>query len=95
LDKWSSTNQTNFIGRIHKLIANVFPLYHQSGVNFKGIYNERVWVEPTDQDAEMEPEDENNHLNTKTEESTQKLSYSFYKNFWLVQKYMADPFQVR
>lgn len=95
LDKLSSTSHTNFIGRIHKLIANVFPLSHRSGVNFKGIYNERIAIEPSEKDEEMAPEGDSALLRSENGQTSAKLSYNFYKNFWLLQKYIADPFQVR
>lgn len=95
LNKLSSTSHTNFIGRIHKLIANVFPLSHRSGVNFKGIYNERIVIDPEDQDTIMETQDQASYGGDEKEEATTKLTYSFYKNFWLLQKYFSDPFQVR
>ena len=93
LNKLSTTNHTNFIGRIHKLIADVFPLSHKSCVNFKGIYNQRIAIETTNEDVEM-PNDEES-ICPKKEEIISSLSYSFYKNFWLLQKYISDPFQVR
>lgn len=95
LNKLSRTSHTNFIGRIHKLIANVFPLSHRSGVNFKGIYNERITIETEDQDTAMETEDKISFLGDDKIENTGALDYEFYKNFWLLQKYFSDPFQVR
>lgn len=93
LNKLSTTSHTNFIGRIHKLIADVFPLSHRSGVNFKGIYNQRIAIEPTNEDVQMQEDEETTWV--KTDENITSLSYSFYKNFWLLQKYISDPFKVR
>lgn len=94
LNKLSSTSHTSFIARIHKLIARVFPLSHKAGVNFKGIYNERISTDPTDEDAEMEDTEQSTYIINSKEGKSTKLSYKFYKNFWLLQKYIADPIQV-
>lgn len=91
LNKLSCTYHTEFIGRIHKLIANVFPLSHKSGVNLKGTFNDKITID-TSEDAEMELE--SNILLGSQDKETPKLSFEFYKNFWLLQKYISDPFQV-
>ena len=94
LYRLSSTGDTSFIVRIHKLIAEVFPLSHKAGVNFKGIYNEKISIESTEEDAEMEDEQHNTYIIDSKEAKSTKLSFKFYKNFWLLQKYIVDPFQV-
>jgi len=73
----------------------VFPLSHKSGVNFKGIYNERITLE-TNNDVEMESEEVKEKAlgDDIAKQSSDKLSYLFFKNFWLLQKYIANPFQV-
>lgn len=93
LGKLSSTNHTKFIGKVHKLIANVFPLSHRSGVNFKGLYHERI-ITNTEEDAEMEDQNQNILLGSENSKDTNILSYEFFENFWLIHKYISDPFQV-
>ena len=93
LDRLSSTNDTEFIGQVHKLIANVFPLSHRSGVNFKGSYNKRITNE-IEEDVEMK-EDDQGHLLVNEISKASMLSHDFFENFWLLQKYISDPFQVR
>lgn len=92
LDKLSSTNDTEFIGRVHKVIANVFPLSHRSGVNFKGIYNERM-DNDVEEDVEMKEENQG-HLLVNEMSKASMLSHEFFENFWLLQKYISSPFQV-
>lgn len=86
LDKLSATSHTGFIGRIHKLIIDVSPCSHKSGVNFKGLYNERVQMSASD-DMDVD--------NNQTEDTADNpLSYEFFKNFWVLQKYVSSPFKV-
>lgn len=93
LRKLSSTNHTKFIGKLHKLIANVFPLSHRSGVNFKGLYHERI-TNDREEDAEMEDQSQNILLGSEMSKDTSILSFEFFQNFWLIHKYISDPFQV-
>lgn len=93
LEKLSSTNDTEFIGRVHKLIANTFPLSHRSGVNFKGLYNDRT-TSVIEEDIEMKEENQG-HLLVNEISKASMLSNDFFNNFWLLQKYISDPFQVR
>lgn len=95
LGKLSSTSHTKFIGRVHKLIANVFKLSHKSGVNFKGLYNKRVWDENLESDADMQSQENDTLAGEEFSKDHSKLSYEFYQNFWLLQKYISDPFKVR
>jgi hypothetical protein len=39
MKKLSATHDTEFRGRVHKLIASVFPLNHPSGLNKPGNFN--------------------------------------------------------
>lgn len=89
----SATNNTKFIGRIHKLIANTFPLSHKAGVNFKGTYNEPIAID-TSEDVEMTIEENPENEVNNVHETTGELSLMFFKNFTLLQKYLSDPFQV-
>jgi hypothetical protein len=93
LNKLSATSHTDFIGRIHKLIIDVFPCSHKSGVNFKGLYNERMQLD-TNEKLETEGSSEVTLLDASQQSTTDKLSFEFFQNFWLLQKYIANPFQV-
>ena len=75
------------------MIANVFPLSHRSGVNYKGTYNERS-TNTIDEDVEMIDESQNSLLGEGISERLTLLSHDFFVNFWLLQGYIADPFQV-
>ena len=90
LNKLSPTNHTKFIWRVHILIANVFPLSHKSGVNFKGLYNKRI-SNSIEEDLKMEDQNQNSWLEDELSKGTTMLSFEFFKNFWLLQKYIADP----
>ena len=94
LKKLSATSHTDFIGRIHKLIVDVFPCSHKSGVNFKCIINQRIQLETSKPD-ETNTGSDGVVLEPSQESVTNKLSYEFFNNFWLLQKYISDPFKVR
>ena len=91
LHKLSATNHTDFIGRIHKLIINVFQCSHKSGVNFKGFYNDRIQIYINE---EIKTDQKKTPIGKGENNFEDKLSYKFFKNFWLLQKYIANPFKV-
>lgn len=60
------------------VLASIFPISDKSGVNQKGLYNM------------------NNLINQTNSENSEKMmvNYHFYRQFWVVLKYMANPLAV-
>ncbi|CDW71534.1 UNKNOWN [Stylonychia lemnae] len=88
--KLSVTHDTGFRGKVQKLIASVFPLTHPSGLNKLGNFN-------TKNSTNFETLEEiKQGLEHKSGISVhgQISDYNLYKNFWNLQKYLTNPFNI-
>ena len=78
LNRISPSLCTQIRGRIQLLLSEIFPIFDKSGVNFKGYYNTSDLT-----------------LNNITKEDKSCLIDSyFYNQFWILQKYISNPFLV-
>lgn len=83
--KLSATHDTEFRGRVQKLIASVFPLTHPSGLNKPGNFNTKNL---TSFENIEEIKEQRHSLGQDVSDSR------LYRNFWSLQKYLSNPFNV-
>lgn len=89
--KLSVTHDTGFRGKVQKMIASVFPLAHPSGLNRFGHLNTK---NQTLYEGEEEVKQEIENSNNKHQQLGSISEYKIYKNFWALQKYLTNPFNV-
>ena len=80
LKKLSITNDTSFRGRVQMFITAVFPLSEKSGVNLKGTLNTQNVTLIDGAPTANAPATE--------------FDFPFYRNFWLLQRLIENPFLV-
>jgi hypothetical protein len=73
---------TQFRGKIQMTIATVFPISDKSAVNIKGLYNLNTNIS-IDTKQHISGSDTSEKLNT--------LNQKFYKQFWMIIKYISNP----
>jgi THO complex subunit 1 len=80
LKRLSVSNDTEFRGRVQMALASIFPISDKSGVNQKGLYNLN-----------------NFHSNVykSSEEISRKPNFKFYQQFWMLYKFLTNPFLVK
>jgi hypothetical protein len=83
----SSSLDTNLKGKIQIFFSKIFDICDKSGVNIKGLYNNNeIYL------SNINNENENNENNNN---SLNEIDYKFFKNFWIVQKILENPLNVR
>lgn len=86
LQRVSPSLFTKIRGKIQMLLSEIFVVFDKSGVNFKGNYNKtsiNSW---------------NNFpyfVNKSDDPSMPKIDENLYNQFWIIQKYLANPILVR
>jgi hypothetical protein len=70
---------TQFRGRVQMVLSSIFPISDKSGVNQKGLYNLNNLTQSG---------------NFKEEHHKKVFNFRFYKQFWMIHKYLANPFLV-
>jgi THO complex subunit 1 len=75
LKRLSTSMNTQFRGKIQMAIASVFPISDKSAVNIKGLYNLNT----------------NISIDSKEESDKLLLNQKFYKQFWIIIKYLSNP----
>ena len=87
-------------GKIYVLLSSVLPLNHQSGLNVTGRFNEQKDIttiqtleEINDELQKQEMESGRNREDVDHSQGRQVTvqEYQVYKNFWLIQKVLAQP----
>ena len=76
---------TKFRGKVQMAFASIFPISDKSGVNQKGLYN----MNNSGGALKFKRE--------QTEQNVQKsqiVNFHFYKQFWILFKYVINPFMV-
>ena len=81
----SSSLDTNLKGKIQIFFSKIFDICDKSGVNIKGLYNNN----------EIYLSNINNENNENNNNSLNEIDYKFFKNFWIVQKILENPLNVR
>ena len=84
----SSSLDTNLKGKIQIFFSKIFDICDKSGVNIKGLYNNNNEIYLSNNNNKNN-ENENNNKNFN------EIDYKFYKNFWIVQKILENPLNVR
>ena len=83
----SSSLDTKLKGKIQIFFSKIFDICDKSGVNIKGLYNNNeIYLSNINNENENN-ENNNNYLN--------EIDYKFFKNFWIVQKILENPLNVR
>jgi hypothetical protein len=84
----SSSLDTNLKGKIQIFFSKIFDICDKSGVNIKGLYNNNeIYLSNMNNDNENNVNNNINNLN--------EIDYKFFKNFWIVQKILENPLNVR
>ena len=81
LKRLSSSLDTKFRGKVQLLLSEIFKLSERSGVNLKGFYSNNSTL--TIQTNEINKDNKN------------EINISFYKQFWILQRFLANPLYVR
>ena len=81
LKRLSSSLDTKFRGKVQLLLSEIFKLSERSGVNLKGFYsnNSTLTIQTNDINKDYKNE----------------INISFYKQFWILQRFLANPLYVR
>lgn len=82
LKRLSSSMDTQFRGKVQMALASIFPISDKSGVNQKGLYN----LNNATNCGLQKNEEENN---------VKMVNYRFYKQFWVLHKFLTNPFLVK
>lgn len=85
--KLSVTHDTEFRGRVQKLIASVFPLTHASGLNRTGNFN-------TKNITQFETLEEIKEQRERIRQEQGGMDQKLYRTFWNLQKYLSNPYNV-
>ena len=81
LKRLSSSLDTKFRGKVQLLLSEIFKLSEKSGVNLKGLYsNNSSLVIQT------------NEIN---KDNKNEINIPFYKQFWILQRFLTNPLYVR
>lgn len=80
LKRLSSSMDTKLRGRVQMALASIFPISDKSGVNQKGLYNLNNIM---------------GKLNTQGDSDSKVSNFRFYKQFWVVMKYISNPLSVK
>ena len=81
LKRLSSSLDTKFRGKVQLLLSEIFKLSERSGVNLKGFYSNNSTL--TIQTNEINKDNKN------------EINISFYKQFWILQRFLTNPLYVR
>ncbi|TNV82285.1 hypothetical protein FGO68_gene5609 [Halteria grandinella] len=85
--KLSVTHDTEFRGRVQKLIASVFPLTHPSGLNRAGNFNIK-------NATQFETLEEIKEQRERIKQEQGGMDQKLYRTFWNLQKYLSNPFNI-
>jgi hypothetical protein len=91
MKKLSATHDTEFRGRIQKLIASVFPLTHPSGLNKPGNFNLK---NQTQFESLEEIKEQIESQKARGQGANVATDSKLYRNFWNLQKYLANPLSI-
>ena len=81
LKRLSSSLDSKFRGKVQLLLSEIFKLSEKSGVNLKGLYsNNSSLVIQT------------NEIN---KDNKNEINIPFYKQFWILQRFLTNPLYVR
>ena len=81
LKRLSSSLDTKFRGKVQLLLSEIFKLSEKSGVNLKGLYSNNSTL--TIQTNEINKDNKN------------EINIPFYKQFWILQRFLTNPLYVR
>ncbi len=94
MKKLSATHDTEFRGRVQKLIASVFPLTHPSGLNRPGNFNLKNVTQFESMEEIKEQILERQQNQGQIGGSGVVTDSKLYRNFWNLQKYLANPLSI-
>ena len=81
LKRLSSSLDSKFRGKVQLLLSEIFKLSEKSGVNLKGLYsNNSSLIIQT------------NEIN---KDNKNEINIPFYKQFWILQRFLTNPLYVR